>query len=213
MKRVNLKYTMAVIAMLLGAIIIVMVYSYSAKKPSQIKVGAICYHKFYTLAEEQKGEDLGTYAIWADQFEQHLQYLEAENIRVITVSELLDYIEGKIDLPEKCMLLTVDDCDISFYKYAYPLLQKYGVKMNAAIIGNRTDGATEGNAYRKLYSNWDEIKEMADSGYVEFGAHTYHLHDKGNGRTGTMLKPDEGTATYRKVLINDLKPLNEAIKN
>lgn len=177
----------------------------------EIKVGAICYHKFYTQAEEQKGEELGTYTIWADEFEHHLQYLKAQNIRVITVSELLDYIEGKIDLPKKCMLLTVDDCDLSFYQYAYPLLKEYGVKMNAAIIGNRMDWAQEGNAYRQHYSTWDEVKEMAESGFVEFGAHTYYLHDTEEGRKGTMLKDNEGMGAYRKTLINDLRPLNEKI--
>lgn len=178
----------------------------------QIKVGALCYHKFYTQAEADNGTEFGTYTVWAEEFEAHLQYLKEQNIRVITVSELVDFIDGKIDLPEKCMLLTVDDCDISFYRYAYPLLQKYGMTMNAAIIGNRMDWAQEGTAYRNHYSTWDEAKEMAESGFVEFGAHTYHLHDTTDGRKGTMLKSDEGTKTYRSVLINDLKPLNEKIE-
>lgn len=180
---------------------------------TEIKVGAICYHKFYTQEEAENEVDFGTYTIWAEEFEQHLQYLEEQNIRAITVSELIDYVDGKIDLPEKCILLTVDDCDISFYKYAYPLLKKYNVKINAAIIGNRTDWAQEGNAYRKHYSNWDEIQEMAESGFVEFGAHTYNLHDTEEGRKGTMLKSDEGISTYRKVLKDDLTPLNKKIKS
>ena len=179
---------------------------------SAIKVGAICYHKFYTAEEEKNGVEFGTYTIWAEEFENHLRYLEEQKIRVITAGELLDYLDGKLDLPEKCMMLTVDDCDISFYRYAYPLLREFGVTANAAIIGNRTDGAQEGGAYRKSYCTWDEIKEMADSGYVEFGAHTYYLHDKENGRTGTMLKSDESIKTYRSVLITDLASLNQKIE-
>ena len=195
-------------------LIVLLIFGFSQKtQGGQIKVGAICYHKFYTQAEAEQGEELGTYTIWADEFEQHLQYLQEQDIRVITVSELLDYINGKIDLPPKCMLLTVDDCDLSFYQYAYPLLQQYGMKMNAAIIGNRMDWAQEGNAYRQHYSTWDEVKEMAESGLVEFGAHTYNLHDTENGRKGTMLKDDEGVKTYRKVLMDDLKPLNKKIKS
>lgn len=221
MKQVNLRYIFASITAFLVLLTTVLMSSCGAKAPtpnketsmsSQIKVGALCYHKFYTQEEESNGVQFGTYTVWANEFEEHLKYLKENNIQVITVSELLDYVDGKIDLPEKCMLLTVDDCDISFYKHAYPLLQKYGMKMNAAIIGNRTDWAQEGTSYRNIYSNWDQIKEMASSGYVEFGAHTYYLHDTKDGRTGTMLKSDEGTATYRQVLIDDLTPLNSAIK-
>lgn len=210
MKKLRI-FTICAIAGVLAAALCLTLFL--TKKPDEIKVGAICYHKFYTQQEAENGVELGTYTIWADEFEAHLQYLKEQNIRIITVEELLAYMEGTIDLPEKCMLLTVDDCDISFYKYAYPLLEQYDAKINAAIIGNRTDWAQEGTAYSAHYCTWDEIKEMAESGLVEFGSHTYHLHDTENGRKGTMLKPDEGLKTYRKVLMDDMKPLNEKIKS
>lgn len=197
-------------ALLLTVVLIVL--TFSANDRDEIQVGAICYHKFYTQEEAENGVEFGTYTIYADEFENHLQYLKEQNIRVITVSELLDYIDGKIDLPTKCILLTLDDCDITFYKHAYPLLKEYDVKMNAAAIGNRLDWASEGTSYRKHYCTWDEVKEMAESGFVEFGSHTYNLHDKEDGRTGTMIKSDEGVQTYRKVLMDDMIPLNEKIE-
>ena len=184
-----------------------------AKNPGTTKVGAICYHKFYTQQEVDNGQELDTYTIWADEFEAHLQYLKEQDIQVITASELVAYINGNINLPEKCMLLTVDDCDITFYQYAYPLLQKYDVPMNAAIIGNRSDWAQEGTAYADRYCTWDQIHELSQSGLVEFGAHTYNLHDTEDGRKGTMMKTDEGTKSYSKVLRDDLKPLNEKIES
>ncbi len=200
---------------LCAALIVVLAVAlvlWSETRKKEIQVGAICYHKFYTEEEEAAGVDFGTYTIWLEEFETHLQILEQRGIRVISVSELLEFVAGKIDLPEKCVLLTVDDCDISFYKHAYPLLKQYDVKMNAAIIGNRTDWAQEGTSYREHYSNWDELREMVDSGYVEFGAHTYYLHDTENGRKGTMLKSEESTETYREVLIEDLSQLCDKIE-
>lgn len=199
-------------AVVLAAVVIVLLLSNSSRGGKPIKVGAICYHKFYTQQEAENQVEFGTYTIWAEEFEQHLQYLQEQDIRVITAEELLQFIDGKCDLPEKCMLLTVDDCDISFYQHAYPLLKQYNMKMNAAVIGNRSDWAQEGTAWRKHYCTWDEIREMSESGLVEFGSHTYHLHDAENGRTGTMLKSDEGVKTYRKVLMDDMLPLNEKLK-
>ena len=209
-KQIRSRKWMVVAAAMMVALFAVL-FAGCAGNTGPIKVGALCYHKFYTEKEIENGMELGTYTIMADEFEAHLKYLAEENITVITVQQLLDYIDGKINLPEKCMLITVDDCDITFYQYAYPLLQKYGVTANAAVIGNRSDGASEGNAYRSYYSTWEQIREMAESGMVEFGAHTYYLHDKENGRTGAMMKNDEGVKTYRKVLKDDLLPLNEKI--
>lgn len=206
------KKTWAALALLAVVIAGIILMPKQSQPKKEIKVGAICYHKFYTEEEEKNGVEFSEYTIWASEFESHLQYLEENDIRVISVSELLAFIDGKIDLPEKCVLLTVDDCSISFYQYAYPLLQKYNMPINAAIIGNRSDGAQEGNAYKKHYCTWDEIREMSKSGVVEFGAHTYYLHDKEDGRTGTMLKSTESLKTYRSVLKSDMKPLNEKIR-
>ena len=59
-----------------------------------------------------------------------------------TESEVEDFIDGKIQLPSKSVVLTVDDGDDSFFELAIPLLQKYNV--NATIrreFGSKIDAA------------------------------------------------------------------------
>lgn len=175
------------IILIAAVVVLLFVFGKAVLVPKEIQVGALCYHNFHTEEEVENGLEYGQYSVYVEEFEEHLQYLQANGIRAITVSELLEFIDGKINLPEKCMLITVDDCSISFYQKAYPVLQKYNIPANIAVIGNRIDGASAGNGYRELYCTWDEISQMAEDGLVEFGSHSYYLHDKENGRTGTML--------------------------
>lgn len=194
------------------AVLGVSLFASIGQRGETIQVGALCYHNFYTDEDLEAGYEADNYSIHVDEFEEHLQYLKKNNIRVIGISELIAFVDGKIELPKKCMLITADDCTRSFYKYAFPLLKKYDMVVNMAVIGDRTDFADADAAWAELYCTWDEVKELAESGVVEIGSHTYNLHTKEKGRTGTMLLSSEGTATYEKLLFNDMQPLNEKLK-
>lgn len=187
-------------------------FASAGQKNTTIKVGALCYHNFFTDEDLENGYEVDNYSIHIDEFRAHLQYLKEKNIRVISISELLGFVKGKINLPQNCMLITVDDCSRSFYELAFPVLKEYDMVANMAVIGDRTDLADAGTAWTDMYCTWSEVKELAESGVVEIGSHTYYLHTTAKGRTGTMLLSSEGTATYKKLLINDMTPLNEKIQ-
>lgn len=194
------------------AVLGVSLFASIGQKEEMIQVGAVCYHNFFTDEDLEDGYEVDNYSIHIDEFEAHLQYLKENNIRVIGVSELTAFVKGEINLPQKCMLITVDDCSRSFYELAFPLLKEYGMIANMAVIGDRTDLADTETTWADLYCTWAEVKELAESGVVEIGSHTYNLHAKEKGRTGTMMLPSEGTATYEKLLFNDMKPLNEKLQ-
>ena len=75
-------------------------------------------------------------------------------------------------------ILTFDDGYADFYRNAYPLLKKYNAKATvfliASLIGK--DG----------YLDAEMIREMADSGLVEFHSHTV-LHTKLDTISGELL--------------------------
>ncbi len=71
-------------------------------------------------------------------------------------------------LPKNSALVTFDDGYKDNYTNAFPLLKKYGIKatifLNTAYIENDP-----------FYMTWDQVKEMYDSGLVDFQLHT-HSH-------------------------------------
>ena len=93
-------------------------------------------------------------------FEALLQLLSGMGYRFVTISELLA-------APEQAGLLalTFDDGFADNYSHAFPLLKQYGAKATIYL-------ATEIEGIERLTPT--QIREMVDSGLVEFGAHTLH---------------------------------------
>ena len=123
-------------------------------------------------------------------FEEHLKILKKKNISTVTVTDLL---RGKV---KNSVLLTFDDGYYDNYKNVFPLLKKYNVKitifLNTFYIQDKRSNTSiersdianfkaikkylsTGDATTDQYMTWSEIKEMYDSGLVDFQAHT-HKH-------------------------------------
>lgn len=84
------------------------------------------------------------------------------------------YLRGEKELDEKCVAITFDDGDRSVYRYAYPLLKEYGMCGTLFLITSKV--GTEWNDLD--ISDWDQLKEMEDSGVIEIHSHTHYLHYK-----------------------------------
>ena len=149
----------------------------------------------------------GDYVISPNQFEQDLQYIQKCGYTSVSAQDLEDYYDAGTPLPEKPILITFDDGNASFYKYAYPLLEKYNMKAIVSIIGNQTDLYSDGEPQNVIYSHmtWDMLREMRDSGFVEIGNHTYNMHDNTPGhRYGINIKPGESGEQYRQAIYGDV---------
>lgn len=93
-------------------------------------------------------------------FEQLLQYLVKKKAKFCFVSELDQYQDQS-----NVFALSFDDGFLDNYQYAYPLLKKYKAKATIYL-------ATQIKGIEKL--SHEQIQEMANSGLIEFGAHTQH---------------------------------------
>ena len=153
------------------------------------------YHWFY---DDTKGEDVSKKPnnhnyISKTNFEKQIKYLVDNNYYFATWEELNDYIDKKIDLPEKSIILTDDDGRVSFYEIAYPITLKYKVPITSFVITNKEPW--------KKYMNKD---------YLLMESHTDSLHV----RSCTKSKWD-GKAmceTYKSIY-NDLVTSKNKLNN
>ncbi|MBR2900930.1 MAG: polysaccharide deacetylase family protein [Clostridia bacterium] len=200
---------LGVIAVLVSAIGISVLFSLNKQT---VRVGAVCYTQFHTDEDIANGFAIDEASVHIDEFEEFLIHLKNNNIKAITINELQQFIDGKIDLPERCMLITIDNCSRSFYKYAYPLLQEYGMPANVSIYGNAVDFASANDTWVDQYCTWTEISQMSKSGLIEFGSRTYDLHTNFDESWSAMMREDEDISKYRDILMKDMQPLNEKIE-
>ena len=154
------------------------------------------------------------YFILTEDFEKDLQWLSDHGYTAVTFRQLSDYAEKGALLPEKPVLITFDDGYYNNYEKAFPLLQKYNTPAVISIIGSETETASN-QLHRPAGGGaltWQEASDMARSGLVEIGSHTWDLHrNDGNGRKGADRLPGESFEDYRAALLADLGKAQERI--
>ena len=115
----------------------------------------LMYHSIDS--EKNKG------GIFVDEFEEHIKWIKDKKTFKMEELKGLDY-----KLPKNSILITFDDGYKNNYTLAFPILKKYNMK--ATIFLN-----TKFIEKDEAYLNWDEVREMYESGLVDFQLHT-HSH-------------------------------------
>lgn len=175
-------------------------------KPNGIVVPIIMYHEVKTF---KTGKDV----ITPYEMESDLNYLRANNYTTITMTNLIDYVNDRKELPEKPIILSFDDGYLNNYVYVLPLLKKYNMKIVLSILGKNTDDFTRIPDNHLDYSHvtWDQINEMIKTGLVEIQNHTYNLHSITRRRYGCQKNKGESLACYEQVLTQDIGRLQKEI--
>lgn len=111
-------------------------------------------------------------------FERQIKYMKDNRYNIISLAELYEAMSQNRDLPPKTLVITIDDGYESNYIYAYPILKKYNVKatVNLVVSYMRDGQAGQFDPEVSSWMTWSEIKEMHESGLVDFQSHTYDLH-------------------------------------
>lgn len=158
----------------------------TTKKGSGEGIPILMYHYFFDSEAGETGKDSN----WMDvkDFEKQLKYLSDNNYYYPTWQEVYDFVEGKITLPSKSVVITMDDGHKSIYTYAIPLLEKYKVKATAFIITSK--------------DNAKKIKKYTNHEYIEFQSHTHNMHQGGcsggHGGLFRCISYDKGLADLKK---------------
>lgn len=114
-----------------------------------------------------------------DLFASHLQTLSDAGYQTISLRTLLDHLMRGLPLPERPIVITMDDGYVDAYENGLPLLQEQGYTASFFVI---TDFVNEA---RPEYMSWDQLREMANAG-MEVGCHSRN-HPDLRGRTVDYL--------------------------
>ena len=180
----------------------------SAEGAAGTNLPILMYH--HCLEEER----LGKWVISVSEFENDLKYIQAQGYTTIVVQDLLDHYQKGTPLPEKPIMITIDDGHLSTYTYLYPLLKQYNMKAVLSIVGAYTDEYTEttDTTVSYAYLSWDNVKELSDSGVIEIQNHSYNMHSTKNGHNGISRMGGESDEAYKKRFMEDIGGLQTAIQ-
>ncbi len=146
--------------------------SASTSKVNTSKRGlpVLMYHFFYDAKKGEKGADNNWMEVSA--FETQMKYLADNNYYFPSWNEVEAYINGTKTLPAKSVLVTIDDGDASFIKYAIPIIEKYNVKATSFVV-------TSWNG------NW--LPKSYKSNHLDFQSHSHDMHRSGANGKGRFV--------------------------
>ena len=117
----------------------------------------------YHMVSDSDSEEGWEYNVPPDEFRQQLDYLQGQGYTTITMLEYMKARKGKLELPEKPVILTFDDGYEDNYTTMLPILEEYGMKAMVYMITNKIG--------KPDYLTWDELRDMQMRG-IEIGSHT-----------------------------------------
>lgn len=124
------------------------------------------YHRF--------GEnDFPSTSITIEQFDAHLAELDSGGYKVLPLADIIRALKNDQELPDRAVVITIDDAYLSVYREAWPKLKKRGYPFTVFVATDPVDRRVRG------YMSWDQIRELHKNG-VGIGSQTAsHLHMAG----------------------------------
>lgn len=143
----------------------------------------LCYHDVRDNLRQSFEKSPESTAISTRDLVEQFDWLRRNGYSVISLEQVMQARNGGKVLPDKAVLLTFDDGYRSTYTHVFPLLKTYGYPALVGLVQQFLEADAKGNVLydekptsRDSFLSWNEIREMAKSGLVEFASHTAFSH-------------------------------------
>lgn len=153
-------------------------------------VPILAYHNFSKTSASKM-------VITESAFEEQMKFLKENGYNVITLDQLLDFMDFKEQIPEKSVVITIDDGWKSNIDITFPVLRKYGFPATLFVYTDFIGG--------KKAMTWEQIKKLEEEGF-DIQCHT-KIH-----RNLTKLKKEESFNEYFHSLEREISHPKRVIK-
>ena len=132
-------------------------------EPGRVDAPILLYHKV-------NGDTFSNrYQVSIPNFQAQMEAIQALGYSPIGMSLFLEALLNGAELPQKPILITFDDGDLSVYEHAFPIMEAYGYPGTFYIVANRIYGSPG-------FVTIGQLKEMIAAGW-EIGSHSYTHSD------------------------------------
>lgn len=131
----------------------------------------LMYHFFYSKDDPNyAGKTPDNNVLMVEKFTEQMDYLLEDNFYFPTWQEVEDYVDGKINLPEKSVVITDDDGNHTFFALAVPVIEEKKIPVTSFVI-----------------TGWYEERLDEKYEYVNYQSHSDDMHKSGASRKGAMV--------------------------
>ena len=147
-----------------------------------------------------------------EQFREQLTALKEAGYQTVTVRQVIDYAESGAPLPDKPILITIDDGYTSNLTEAAPILEELGMCATVFVIGiNEGEEISphSGQPMKPSRFSYEEALPWVEKGVLDVQSHTYDMHQRieygYRDRDGVLRKDGESHQEYRQALLEDAR--------
>lgn len=179
------------------------VFAGAEAEPVSRELAVLMYHHF-------EDEENGFIFVSEDRFREQLTALKNEGYETITLQQLLAFVEENEPLPEKPLLITMDDGYASNLEIAAPILEELSMTATVFVVGiseGETYYAHTGEVFENPHFSYADALPWIQRGVIDVQSHTYDFHqlesDGFSGRDGVLRKAEESLEEHIAELLAD----------
>lgn len=208
------KWIIAALAALLGLCVLLAVVAVPRTPAAQTAdVAILMYHAF--TENEAETSSLCTLA---SEFARQLSALRDAGYTSVGYADLIEFVNGDGKLPEKPLLISIDDGYQNNLDLAAPLLEKYGFCANIAVIGVSIGRTTYKDTDIPITPHFslEDARPWVARGVLTVTTHSYDMHqvtavDGAGCRRGVLQMPGEAESDYIAALTQDYTRAQEQL--
>lgn len=124
----------------------------------------LCYHDINPVSANR-------WVVGTKDFDKQIAYLK-DNCSVIRIKDIVEWILFNKSLPSRAIAITFDDGFYNVFKYAYPIMRRYGVSGTVFICPGLVDIEDSKNNDIQKFMSWANIRTLCEAGWA-IGSHSY----------------------------------------
>lgn len=198
-----------VLALLLALLLLVLGADILLQGRAACCLPVLMYHHF----DETSTADT---VVTAQRFREQMTALKARGYTAVTLQQVLDYVEQGVPLPDKPVLITMDDGYTSNLTVAAPVLEEVGFCATVFVIGINEGEEIYAHSGNPLYParfSYEEAAVWVEKGVLDLQSHTFDMHQQASygfsGRDGLLPLPGESDEAYQAALRADTQAFRQ----
>jgi peptidoglycan/xylan/chitin deacetylase (PgdA/CDA1 family) len=123
-------------------------------------------------------------------FREQMEIIRESKIPVIPLSQVIEWKKGRANIPQECLVITIDDGWLGVHTHAFPILKEFGFPFTIYLYKNYVNIGGRS-------MTWAQIKEMMQHG-CEVGSHSV-------SHKAMTQRSNRSEEEYQAWLISELK--------
>lgn len=119
----------------------------------------LLYHRFGPVTT-------GATTVRTSVFEKQMKFLREHNYNVVRLRDVVEFIEGRGQLPERAVAITADDGRRTVFTEMKPIVERYRIPVTLFIYPSAISNAS-------YAMTWEQLKQLQATGLFDIESHTY----------------------------------------